>query len=74
MVKALLGREEVNPERPDNDGQTPLPLASWNGYDGVVKILLQLREVNAHKADNGSQTPSPSLLVSNVSGEILLQR
>jgi len=45
-VKILLEREEVNPDEPDNDGQTPLSLAAMNGNEGVVKILLGREEVD----------------------------
>ena len=35
-MKILLGREEVDPGRPDNDGQTPLSTAAMNGHYRVV--------------------------------------
>jgi len=42
----LLGRDDVNPDKPDNDGQTPLCIATWNEWEGVVKILLGRDHVN----------------------------
>ena len=40
MVKILLDRGDVNPDKPDDDGQTPLSYAAENGREGVVKALL----------------------------------
>jgi len=39
-VKMPLAKEEVNPDKPDEDGRTPLSHATWDGHEGVVKILL----------------------------------
>ena len=44
VVKMLLGREEVDPDVPDNDGQTPLSFAAEYGSKGVLQILLELRK------------------------------
>ena len=57
VVKNLLGQEEVNPDKPDNDGWTPLSHAASGGHEGVVKILLAREEVNPDKPDNGGWTP-----------------
>jgi len=51
VVKILLGREEVNPEKLDYCGRTPLSHASQSGYEGVVKLLLEREEVNPGKLD-----------------------
>ena len=52
MVKILLEREEVNPDKPDNDGWTPLSYAAARGHEGLVKMLLRREEVNSDKPDN----------------------
>ena len=57
VVKLLLGREEVDPDKHDLDGNTPLSLAAWDGHEGVVKILLAREEVNPDKPNNSGHTP-----------------
>jgi len=57
VVKILLEREEVNPNKPNNHGATPLWFATAHGHEGVVKILLESEEVNPDKPDNYGGTP-----------------
>jgi len=58
LVMALLfKRKYVNPNRQDNDGQTPLSLAAQNGYDGIVKLLLARDDVSPDRLDNSGRTP-----------------
>ena len=57
VVKILLGREEISPDKPGSDGRTPLSFAAENGHEGVVKILLGREEVNPDKPDDGGRTP-----------------
>ena len=38
-MKILPAREEVNANKPDNHGQTPLLLATKNGRERVVSLL-----------------------------------
>ena len=57
VVKILLGRGEINPDKPDIGGQTPLLYAAQNGYEEVVKILLGRGEVNPDKPDIDGQAP-----------------
>jgi len=35
----LLGRADVDRDKPDNYGQTPLPLASHNEHEMVIAFL-----------------------------------
>ena len=56
-MKILLGREEVNPNRPDKDGRTPLSFDAEYGCYGLVKTLLGRAEVNPDRSDNGGITP-----------------
>ena len=56
-MKILLGREEVNPDKPDRFGETPLSLAAYFGHEGVVNILLEREEVNCDKPDNDGRAP-----------------
>ena len=48
----LLERDEVHPDKPGNDGRTPLSLAALGGHTEVVKMLLERDEVNPDKPDN----------------------
>jgi len=57
VVEILLEREEVNPDKPDNNGKTPLSYAAWERHEGLVKILLRRKEVNPDKTDILGQTP-----------------
>ena len=51
-VKLLLEREDVNPDRPDRYGQTPLSLTARSGYARVAKLLLEREKVSSDKPDN----------------------
>ena len=57
LVEVLLGRQGVNPDKPDNFGQTPLNRAASFGHKGVVKILLEREEVNPDQPDYWGKTP-----------------
>ena len=57
VVEILLGRDDINADKPDMDGQTPLCCAAQNGHDGVVKILLGRDGVDPGKPDKDGQTP-----------------
>jgi len=57
VVKILLGRGEVIPDKENKSGRTPLLDAARNGHEQVVKILLGHEEVNPNKPDNYGQTP-----------------
>ena len=58
VVKLLLGRKEINPDRPD-DGhrRTPLSWAAGNGHGAVVKLLLGRKDVDPNRVDVWDQTP-----------------
>jgi len=43
VVKILLGREEVNPDNPENYGRTPLEDAAQNGSLGNPGLVLRTR-------------------------------
>ena len=57
VVKMLLARNDVNPEKPDKHGQTPLCSAAENGHEGVVKILHGRDNVNPDKPGIYERTP-----------------
>ena len=39
VVRILLGRDDVDPNKPDNKGRTPLTYAAENDYPGVIALL-----------------------------------
>ena len=57
VVKTLLARNDINPDKPDKDGETPLLRASFQGHEGVVKLLLARNDVNPDKQNSKGQTP-----------------
>ena len=57
VVKILLGRDDVNPDKPGYLEQTPLNLAARNGHEGVVKVLLGREDVNPNKPNREGGTP-----------------
>ena len=57
VVKILLGRDDVNPDRPDRHDQTPLLQAARNGHKAVVEILLGRNDVNPDRPDEYGKTP-----------------
>ena len=56
-MRLLLEREEVNLDKLDSRGRTPLSYAAGSGYEGVVKLLLEWEEVDPDKPDHDGQTP-----------------
>ena len=57
VVNILLGREEVDPDKPDDIGRTPLSYAAQEGHEGVVKTLLRLEGVDPARPDMFGGTP-----------------
>lgn len=57
VVKMLLRRGAVNPDQPNNNGQTLLRSVPLNGHERALKILLGRDDVNPGKLHNGGQTP-----------------
>ena len=56
-VMLPLTRDDIDPDKPDNNGQTPLLWASLNGHEEVVRLLLARDDVNPDKPDNNGRTP-----------------
>jgi len=51
VVKQLLGRQEVNPDQPDNGGRTPLSWAAANGRESIIKQILDRVDANPNCPD-----------------------
>ena len=57
VVKILLGRGDVKPDKPDESYRTPLLWAAENGHEGVVKMLLGRDGVNPNGPNRNGYTP-----------------
>ena len=57
VVKILLGKEDINPDKPGEGGRTPLMRAARNEHEGVVKMLLGRGDVNPEEPDESGRTP-----------------
>jgi len=57
VVRILLGRNDVNPDRADKRGRTPLSWAAEYGHEESVRILLERDDVNPHSVDKCGRTP-----------------
>ena len=57
MVKLFLERGDVDPNSPDNSGQTPLSFAASIGHEGAVKLFLEHGDVNPDSLDSEGRAP-----------------
>ena len=57
VMSLLFGRKYINPDRPDDCGQTTLLWAARNGHGGIVKLLLEREDLNPDRPNNRGQTP-----------------
>jgi len=57
VIKLLLERGEVNPERADKSGKAALGWAVVRGHKGVVKVLLECGNFNLDREDKSTKTP-----------------
>ena len=57
VVEILLGRNDVNPEKPNVFGKTPLCYAAEYGHEGVMKILLGRDDIYPETPSSYGQTP-----------------
>jgi len=56
-IRVLLGWGDVNPDKPDEDGRTPLSQAASCGHEGVVKLLLGRDNVDPDRPDGDGHPP-----------------
>jgi len=57
VVRMLLERNDVNPDKADKWTRTPLARAAKNGNEGVVRMLLKENDVSPDTADKWSRRP-----------------
>ena len=57
VVKQLVARDDVNPDKPDNKEYNTTLEHFWQLAWGVVKRLLEQNDVNPDKRDNNAKTP-----------------
>ena len=68
----LLDTEDVNPNLPDQNGQTPLSLAAQHGWERIVKRLLECEDVDSDLPDRNGLTPLSYATRSNYFGTMRL--
>ena len=44
VVRALLERNDINPNKPGIHGRTPLSWAALHGHEEVVKMIMQWKD------------------------------
>jgi len=76
VVSLLFGRKHVDPDKPDNDGRTPLWWAVWSEHGDVVRLLLGRQDVSPDRPDNYGRTPLSQGAENGGNGivELLLER
>ena len=57
IVRALLERNDVNPNTADKYGETPLLWAAEYGQKGIVRRLLEQSDISPNSADKYGRTP-----------------
>ena len=57
VMNMVRGRRQINLNKPDKYGQTPIFLAVTEGHEGVVQLLLGRKDVKADAADGYGCTP-----------------
>ena len=51
MMKLMLGREDVDPNRADKYDETPLGWAAIYGHEAVVRLLVEREDVDPNRPD-----------------------
>jgi len=76
VARLLLERSDVNPDRADKTGRTPLSWAASYGREEVVEMLLERSDVTPNTPDERGRTPfSWAVMCGNVeAAETLLER
>ena len=57
VVRLLLDRKDVDPNRLDKNNRTPFEWAALGGHEGVVGLLLYRKDVSLNRLDKNDQTP-----------------
>ena len=63
-IKFLI-QQQVNPDQPNKENQTPLHIACQNQYLDIVNFLIE-QQVNVNYQDNNGLTPLHYLLTGNI--------
>ena len=56
VVRILLSEDDIEADKPDKYGRTPLLLAARNGNEEMVRMLLGRNDVNPNKPDLDGRT------------------
>ena len=57
MVRLLLAHDDIDPNKSDSCGQTPLWWASFGRHEGAMRLLLARDDVNPNTPDKHNETP-----------------
>ncbi|KAJ5662531.1 uncharacterized protein N7477_010147 [Penicillium maclennaniae] len=57
VVRMLLDRDDIQPDRGNSQGRTPLSFAAERGHTPVVDLLLRQNNVNVNSKDYYDRTP-----------------
>jgi len=56
-AKLLLGREDIDPNLPDQFKETPLGWAAVEGHEGVAELLLEREDIDPNRPGEYDETP-----------------
>ena len=70
-VETLVDRKDINVNQADNNGATPLHIASRNGHADVVRLLLTRNNIQINQANDDGETP---LLIACKEGNVDIAR